>query len=214
MNTLRVSVVLFALAIAASFAEETNTLPTIIQVGGLTYSNVTWGAVTPSTVTIFHKTGIASIPLEKLPAELQKRFGYDANKASQWRDAEQKTHAALAEQKRQEEERKRKEKEEETQPLTGKDLTAWKLARQSAEHTLQRMLSPGGTAHWDFSDSPPLKKYMRKNAIGDYEFLFKGHGVNYNINGEGLVREGSVVVTVTEMGNQLRVVPAKGDKPW
>src|SRR5204862_143919 len=111
-------------------------------------------------------------------------------------------------------ERKRKEAEEAKQPLTGKDLTAWKLARQSAEYTFQRMLPDGVTARCDFANSPPLKKYMRKNAIGDYEFLFVGHGAIYNINGVGAVQELSVVVTVTEMGDELRVVPEKGNKKW
>jgi hypothetical protein len=75
-------------------ADETNALPATITIDGVTYSNVTWRTVTPATVTIFHNTGIARIPLEKLPPELQKRFGYDVSKASQWRDADQKANAA------------------------------------------------------------------------------------------------------------------------
>jgi hypothetical protein len=82
MNAFRVAVLLFVSTIAASFAEETNTLPTTITVDGVTYSNVTWRTVTPSTVTIFHKSGIATIPLEKLPPELKKQFGYDPQKVA------------------------------------------------------------------------------------------------------------------------------------
>ena len=48
-----------------------------ITIDGITYEEVHWGKVTPSTVTIFHKTGVATISLAKLSPELQKRFGYD-----------------------------------------------------------------------------------------------------------------------------------------
>ncbi len=91
MNVLRVTVLLFVFAVAASFAEETNTLPTTITVDGVTYSNVTWRTVTPTTVSILHKTGVASIPLEKLPPELQQKFGYDPQKAAAYRTAEAAT---------------------------------------------------------------------------------------------------------------------------
>ncbi|MGD1020757.1 MAG: hypothetical protein ABSA12_15700 [Verrucomicrobiia bacterium] len=87
MNGFRFAALFFVLA-AASFAEETNTLPTAITVDGVTYSNVTWRTVTPGTVTIFHETGVASISLEKLPPELQHRFGYDPQRAAAYRAQE------------------------------------------------------------------------------------------------------------------------------
>ena len=52
-----------------------------------------WGRVTPATVTIFHKTGVATIPLGKLPPDLQKQLGYDSQKAAEWTKIE--TKAAL-----------------------------------------------------------------------------------------------------------------------
>ncbi len=88
MKAIRVAVLLFVFAVAASFAEDTNTLPTTIMVDGITYSNVTWRTVTSASVTIFHETGVASIPLEKLPPELQRRFGYDPQKAAAYRAQE------------------------------------------------------------------------------------------------------------------------------
>lgn len=88
MKAVRVAVLLLGLAVAASFAGETNTLPTTITVDGITYSNVTWRTVTPATVTIFHETGVASIPLEELPPELQQRFGYEPQKATAYRAQE------------------------------------------------------------------------------------------------------------------------------
>jgi hypothetical protein len=88
MKAVCVAVLLFVFAVAASFAEETNTLPSTITVDGIIYSNVTWGTVTSATVTIFHETGVASIPLEKLPSEFQQRFGYDPQKAAAYRAQE------------------------------------------------------------------------------------------------------------------------------
>jgi hypothetical protein len=85
MNVFRVAVLLLVFGVVVSFAEETNTLPNTITVDGVTYSNVTWRTVTPITVSIFHETGVASIPLEKLPTDLQQRFGYDPQKAADYR---------------------------------------------------------------------------------------------------------------------------------
>ncbi len=90
MRILRVTILLSVFAVAVSFGDETNAPPTKITIDSVAYSNVTWGTVTPATVTIFYKTGIASIPLEKLPPDLQKRFGYDPQKAAAYRQEEAK----------------------------------------------------------------------------------------------------------------------------
>jgi hypothetical protein len=87
---------LCCLAMHSALAGDTNTLPGTITVDGITYSNVTWRTVTPATVSIFHQTGVASIPLEKLPSDLQRRFGYDPVKAVQYRAAEQTERQKLA----------------------------------------------------------------------------------------------------------------------
>jgi len=88
MNAFRVAVLLFVSAVAASFAEGTNTLPTTITVDRVTYSNITWRTVTLATVSIMHSTGAATIPLEKLPPELQQRFNYNPDRARQYRNRE------------------------------------------------------------------------------------------------------------------------------
>jgi hypothetical protein len=119
MNRLRVCILFFAFAVIAARAEQTNTpapasatnnaapsavtsnaLPDTITIGGVTYSNVTWRSVTPATVTIFHSTGIAAIPLGDLPPELQKQFGYDPQKATAWQATQQKSAAARADAER------------------------------------------------------------------------------------------------------------------
>jgi hypothetical protein len=77
---------LCCLAMQSAFADDTNLT---LTVDGITYSNVTFGTVTPASVKLRHSTGIASIPLEKLPADLQQRFGYDPQKAAAQRALEQ-----------------------------------------------------------------------------------------------------------------------------
>ena len=65
-----------------------------ITIGGTTYEDFHWGRLTPGSVTIYHKVGIAKIPLAELPPELQKQFGYDPQKAATWETAVQKAGAA------------------------------------------------------------------------------------------------------------------------
>lgn len=110
MNVIRIGVLLLFSVLGVAFSDEgTNTLPTKITIGKEIYEDVVWGTVTPSTVSIRHKSGIARIPLENLPPELQQRFGYDPTKAAanraqelaaqeQTRAAEAKRHAQRQEQ--------------------------------------------------------------------------------------------------------------------
>ena len=51
-----------------------------LTVDGVTYQNPRFDRITSTTVTIFHNTGIATVPLAKLSPELQKQFGYDPAK--------------------------------------------------------------------------------------------------------------------------------------
>jgi len=57
----------------------------VLVVDGVTYSNVTFTSVSPTTVSIIHQTGAVIIPLDKLPPELQKQFNYDPKKAAAYR---------------------------------------------------------------------------------------------------------------------------------
>ena len=51
-----------------------------LTIDGVTYQNPRFDRITSTTVTIFHSTGIATVPLAKLSPELQKQFGYDPAK--------------------------------------------------------------------------------------------------------------------------------------
>jgi len=68
-----------------------------ITVDGISYSNVSFGAATPATVSIMHKTGVATIPLEKLSPDLQAYFGYDPEKAQDAVRLDRAQQAALQE---------------------------------------------------------------------------------------------------------------------
>lgn len=56
-----------------------------VTVDGVTYEILQWGTVTPAEVSVIHRTGTATLPLEKLPAELRERFKYDPDKAAAYR---------------------------------------------------------------------------------------------------------------------------------
>jgi hypothetical protein len=99
MNALRVAALLSVLVIAPSRAEETNALPTKITIGFETFEDVAWGTVTPVSVSIRHRTGIATIPMEKLPTAIQKQLGYDPQKAADYQAALQRAEAARQEAK-------------------------------------------------------------------------------------------------------------------
>lgn len=98
MNVSRVAVLIFAVAVMASHADETNLT---LTVDGVIYSNVTFGTVTPLSVSIRHKTGAASVPLWKLPPDLQQRFRYDPVRAADYMAAQQRAEAARQEALRQ-----------------------------------------------------------------------------------------------------------------
>jgi hypothetical protein len=104
------ALLLICLGVHTAFADDSNLT---LTVDGVSYEDVRWGNATPSAVTIFHRTGIARIPLEKLSPELQQKFGYDPEKAADYRrresaavsQAAQRDAAARAEAARRETER-------------------------------------------------------------------------------------------------------------
>ena len=92
------------LVAVVAFGAETNLT---LTVDGVTYYDVRFGRVTPNSVVVFHSTGVATIPLERLSAELQQQFNYDPQKAAAWRaiqqqaaEAQRKAEAEAAEARR------------------------------------------------------------------------------------------------------------------
>ena len=126
---------------------QTNSL----TIDGFTYENPRFERVTTNTVTIFHSTGVATIPLAKLPVELQKQLGYDPVRLAQ-EDAAQKEAAARAE-------------AEAKAPLAGQELTAYRCARDYLVHH---------DTYLDFSANRPDRRYLQQTPTGDYLFTFSG----------------------------------------
>ena len=95
MKAVTLLLLILGLPALSAYSQDTNNapLPATVTVDGVTYEDVRWGNVTPSAVTLFHRTGVASIPLEKLPPELQQQFGYDPKKAAEYRAAEAEAQA-------------------------------------------------------------------------------------------------------------------------
>ena len=73
-----------------------------LTVDEMIYTNAVFGTVTPYAVTVKHSTGVASVPLERLPADLQQRFGYDPQKAQDYLQESTVRQAALVASDRQE----------------------------------------------------------------------------------------------------------------
>lgn len=69
--------------------------PLTITAGGKTYTNVTVTGVTPSGLRVVHDGGAGMIAFALLPADLQKKYGYDPEKAAA-HDAAMKAEQARA----------------------------------------------------------------------------------------------------------------------
>jgi tetratricopeptide (TPR) repeat protein len=85
----RLCILLVLAGFPALAGQEMNPPIPALTVNGITYSNVTFGSATPASVTILHRTGIATLPLAAVPPEIQTRFGYDKAKADAFLKADQ-----------------------------------------------------------------------------------------------------------------------------
>ena len=70
------------------------TLPTLQTTDAQTYQSVVFREILPSEVAITHSAGAGRVPMEKLPADLQRKFLYDPAEVQQ--EAEAKAAAATA----------------------------------------------------------------------------------------------------------------------
>ena len=91
---MRIIALVCAFAAAMALGAETNLT---LTVDGVTYNDVRFGRSTQTSVTVFHSTGVATIPLAKLPPNLQKRFGYDPQQVASTQAAQQRAAADAVE---------------------------------------------------------------------------------------------------------------------
>ena len=84
---------IFILIIMSATAEEEK-LKSLTTADGKTYKSVSVMKVTPASIRIIHSSGAASIPLEKLSAELQQKYNYDPEKAKIYKSKVDKANSA------------------------------------------------------------------------------------------------------------------------
>ena len=127
---------------------ESNAAPTSVTIDGVTYEDVRWGRLTPATVTIYHSTGIATVPLASLPPDLQQKFGYDPQKAANWQAGVQKATAAKQAAEREAEKKANEQK--------AAELKAAAAAKAKAEKQKAASASTTNTAA-NATNAPPKK---------------------------------------------------------
>jgi hypothetical protein len=120
-----------------------------LTVDGTTYSNVTFGTVTPSSVSFRHSTGAATVALAKLPPDLQQRLGYDPQKAAAYiqERAEAEAAAAKLAGERLAEEQKREAERQAAQQQSERGIRQREAAQQAHEEELNNLRNQlAGTA--------------------------------------------------------------------
>jgi tetratricopeptide (TPR) repeat protein len=128
--------VILVSAVPLAFAVETNSIDAAstnapasvstnltVIVDGVKYEHVRFEVANPVSVKIWHSTGIAVVPMEKLPKEFQKQLGYDAEKAAEWQASQRELQVAQ-QRKRAEEEAAKREAELQEHTLSIKALEA------------------------------------------------------------------------------------------
>ncbi|HUI05926.1 MAG TPA: hypothetical protein VL486_02860 [Verrucomicrobiae bacterium] len=120
-----------------------------VTIDGVTYHDVRWGRLTPSTVTLYHSTGIATMPLATLPPDLQKQFGYDPQKAAAWEASVQKVTTARQAAERQADQARKAEEE--------------KAAAAKAEADKQKASAAAHSAH---TNAPPQTAQQNSRPTG------------------------------------------------
>lgn len=109
----------------ATSTNQTVSVPTnlTVTVDGVKYEGVRFELASPTTVKIWHSTGIAVVPTAKLPPEIQQQLGYDPQKAAEWQ-ASQIEFQAAQQRKRVEQEAAKREAEIEKHTYSVKLLKA------------------------------------------------------------------------------------------
>jgi len=87
MKVLLLGFIVIALTGVIIAAEPRKDVIPSVTIEGVVYEDIRFGRVMPPTVTIYHKRGVANVPLASLPPELQKTLGYDKIKAEAERAA-------------------------------------------------------------------------------------------------------------------------------
>ncbi len=87
---------LVLMGIFLTHAQVTTEMPKELTIGSKTYTGVSLTSTDPDGISIAHSGGVAKIPFEKLPPDLQTKFGFDPQKAADFRKQEAARQHALA----------------------------------------------------------------------------------------------------------------------
>jgi len=158
--------------IAAGVTDVVDKINTVrshrLIVGKEQYDNYRLQVRNPTEVKISHSAGVATVPMAKLPLELQKQLGYDPAKAAEWQATNQKTQAV------------QKKKQEEQEALNKKLSGA--IARWGTiEQILPQGIIVGQHSSGRTQRSANLSGYGIKSrslihiAPTDHYFLLVGH---------------------------------------
>lgn len=82
-------------------ATDTNVFFKVLETQGRNYTNATVKSFTPSHLTVYHGGGIARVEISDVSPEIQKQFGYNAEKATEYETEQQKTAKEKANKERQ-----------------------------------------------------------------------------------------------------------------
>ncbi len=105
------------LLITASPLEAARTIGKL-EAGDKVYYNVRVKEVLPDAIIILHQEGIAKVPLEDLPENLQRAFHYDPERAKAYRAYLAKQEEARRQQQAQEKAKRAKEQKAKNKPVT------------------------------------------------------------------------------------------------
>lgn len=85
-----------AILVATCFSAFAIEVPDTLAINGQTYKGVTYRSHDASRLNVMHETGLASVRIAELPADLQVKLGYDEDAASAAESAAQAKVAAAA----------------------------------------------------------------------------------------------------------------------
>jgi hypothetical protein len=97
MKTKLLVTLVVMIALRATFADQPTTIATKYE----KFEKAVVSRVEPDAITIMHASGVARIPFQDLPEEMQRKYGYDPQKALAYQQAIQRAarEQALAEAK-------------------------------------------------------------------------------------------------------------------
>jgi hypothetical protein len=157
----KVTLLTLSAALILAATERADEPHTFVTTKGDRFERAHVTEVTPATITIVHAVGIAHVPLSELPADVQKRFNYDPDKAKAWLDQIAR------------EEELRRDQEQTARAAAEKQAVEEKRRNREAVDQISHYLDDGGRLEYDpvthqFYD-PDIAAARRRQAFKFYQ---------------------------------------------